>query len=86
MRYVLRGEYQPGTNIRLRKGRAVALLLVHDLHLSNKRGVVTEEQILAKFTSNIDTLKEAGNKDEVPAWVRFLLRHSKKDGKWYRKV
>ncbi len=86
MRYVLRGEYQPGTNIRLRKGRAVALLLVHDLHLSNKGGVVTEEQILAKFTANIDTLKEAGNKAEAPAWVRFLLRHSKEDGNWYRKV
>ena len=83
--YVLRDEYKPGTDKVLRKGRAVALRLVHELHLSNEGGVVTEEQILSKFTANIDKLK-VHNKEGADKWVKFMLRHSKDDGNWYRQA
>ncbi len=86
MQYVLREKYKPGTDLRLRRAREVALRLVHDLHEAEPGGIVTEAQILAKFETNIDALKVAGNKEEAPAWTNFLLRHSKEDGNWYREV
>ena len=84
-RYVLRDEYKPGTDVQLRRARVVALRLVHELHETFPGGVVTEEQIYSKFNANIDELK-IRNKQGADMWVRFLLRHSKEDGNWYREV
>ena len=84
IQYVLHDEFMPGTDLNLGGARAVALRLVHELHETNLGGVVTEEQILAKFSANIDALKEAGRNAEAPEWVRFLLRFSKEGGNWYR--
>ena len=84
-RYVLHDDYKPGNDVQLRRARVVALRLVRELHETFPGGVVTEGQIFAKFDANIDELKEY-NKEDAAGWVRFLLRHSKEDGNWYREV
>lgn len=84
MQFILHDKFMPGTDLKLGGARAVALRLVHELHETNLGGVVTEEQILAKFCANIDALKEAGRNAEAPEWVRFLLRFARKGGNWYR--
>ena len=84
-RYVLHDDYKPGSGIDRGKGRATALRLVRELHDTFPGGVVTEGQIFAKFDANIDELKEY-NKEDAAGWVRFLLRHHKDDGNWYKEV